>query len=108
MKPSTSFILNLTFIIPPPSSLINGFLFSLSLFLSPSRTQMNETYQKPGKWNELILYPSVTRHDLNHFVMSYIIKQLEHSSVYEVMVQAKNRYGWNEVSQASKQSFPRN
>lgn len=63
---------------------------------------MNETYQKPGKWNELILYPSVTRHDLNHFVMSYIIKQLEHNSVYEVMVQAKNRYGWNEVSEARK------
>lgn len=59
---------------------------------------MNETYQKPGKWNELILYPSVTRHDSRHFVMSYIIKQLEHNSVYEVMVQAKNRFGWNEVS----------
>lgn len=58
---------------------------------------MNETYQKPGKWNEQILYPSASRHDSRHFVMSYIIKQLEHNSVYEVMVQAKNRYGWNEV-----------
>lgn len=63
---------------------------------------MNETYQKPGKWNELILYPSVTRHDSRHFVMSYIIKQLEHNSVYEVMVQAKNRYGWNEVKFSSQ------
>lgn len=68
---------------------------------------MNETYQKPGKWNELILYPTVTRHDSQrHFVMSYIIKQLEHNSVYEVMVQAKNRFGWNEVR--AKQTFPRN
>jgi hypothetical protein len=59
---------------------------------------MNETYQKPGKWDELILYPSVSRYDSRHFVMSYIIKQLEQNSVYEVMVQARNRFGWNEVS----------
>jgi hypothetical protein len=58
---------------------------------------MNETYQKPGQWKEIILYPSATRHDSRYFVMSYIIKPLEHNSVYEVMVQAKNRYGWNEV-----------
>lgn len=63
---------------------------------------MNETYQKPGKWDELILYPSVSRYDSRHFVMSYIIKQLEHNSVYEVMVQARNRFGWNEVR---KQTF---
>ncbi|CRK89241.1 CLUMA_CG003000, isoform A [Clunio marinus] len=62
------------------------------------KLMMNETYQKPGKWDELILYPSVLRYDSRHFVMSYIIRQLEHNSVYEVMVQAKNRYGWNEVS----------
>lgn len=113
---SGSFILHLTFIIPLPS-LINGFLFSFDLLFpifvnlnlsSPSSSlQMNETYQKPGKWNELILYPSVTRHDLNHFVMSYIIKPLEANSVFEVLVQAKNRYGWNEVSE-SKKTFPRN
>lgn len=60
-------------------------------------TQINETYQRPGNWNELLLYPSVIRYDSRHFVMSYIIAKLEHNSVYEVMVQAKNRYGWNEV-----------
>lgn len=63
---------------------------------------MNETYQKPGKWDEQILYPSVSRHDSRHFVMSYIIKQLEHNSVYEVMVQARNRYGWSEVRAEAK------
>jgi hypothetical protein len=69
--------------------------------------QMNETYQKPGRWKELIFYTplSLSRHDSRHFVMSYIIKQLEHDSVYEVMVQARNRYGWNEVRQLS--SAPR-
>ncbi|CAG9807795.1 unnamed protein product [Chironomus riparius] len=62
------------------------------------KLMINETYQRPGNWNELVLYPSVSRYDSRHFVMSYIITKLEHNSVYEVMVQAKNRYGWNEVS----------
>jgi hypothetical protein len=61
---------------------------------------MNETYQHPGKWHDQILHPSVQRHDSRHFVMSYIIIALEHNSVYEVMVQAKNMYGWNEVRAA--------
>ena len=69
---------------------------------------MNETYQKPGKWNEQILYPSALRHDSRHFVMSYFIKQLEHNSVYEVMVQAKNRYGWNEVRKTSDLKLTQN
>lgn len=59
---------------------------------------MNETYQHPGKWHDQILHPSVQRYDSRTFIMSYIIIALEHNSVYEVMVQAKNMYGWNEVS----------
>lgn len=55
-------------------------------------SQMNETYQHPGKWHDQSLHPSVQRYDLRHFVMSYIIIALEHNSVYEVMVQAKNRF----------------
>ncbi|CAO1437052.1 unnamed protein product [Diamesa hyperborea] len=61
------------------------------------KLMINETYQHPGKWHDLILYPSVTRYDARHFVMSYIIKSLEHNSIYEVMVQARNSYGWNEL-----------
>lgn len=61
---------------------------------------MNETYQHPGKWHDQILHPSVQRYDSRHFVMSYIIIALEHNSVYEVMVQAKNLHGWNEVISA--------
>jgi hypothetical protein len=30
--------------------------------------------------------------------MSYNIRGLDHGSVFEAIVQAKNRYGWNEVS----------
>lgn len=58
---------------------------------------MNETYQHPGKWHDQILHPSMQRYDSKTFIMSYIIIALEHNSVYEVMVQAKNMYGWNEV-----------
>ena len=58
--------------------------------------QMNETYQAPGKWHDIILQPP---HDetFTH-VMSYNIRGLEPGSVFEAIVQAKNRYGWNEVS----------
>ncbi|XP_070494163.1 limbic system-associated membrane protein-like [Chironomus tepperi] len=62
------------------------------------KLMMNETYQHPGKWHDQILHPSVQRYDSRTFIMSYIIIALEHNSVYEVMVQAKNVYGWNEVS----------
>lgn len=60
--------------------------------------QMNETYQHPGKWHEFHIKPIPIRIDNTHFIMSYVIKNLEHNAVYEAIVQAKNRYGWNEVS----------
>ena len=58
--------------------------------------QMNETYQHPEKWHEFILQPP---HDetFTH-VMSHNIRGLDPGSVFEAIVQAKNRYGWNEVS----------
>jgi hypothetical protein len=72
----------------------------ITLYLFFIYLQINETYQKPSKWDELIPSPSrVSRYDARHFVMSYIIKYLEHNSVYEVMVQARNQFGWNEVNQ---------
>lgn len=58
---------------------------------------MNESYQHPGKWQDIILIPTVTRTSGNHFLMSHVLRGLEHDSVYEAIVQAKNRYGWNEV-----------
>ncbi|XP_066907483.1 lachesin isoform X2 [Halyomorpha halys] len=57
---------------------------------------MNDTHQRHGKWHELIVHPP---HGDNLFhLMYYNIRGLEASSVYEAIAQAKNRYGWNEVS----------
>ncbi|XP_055312013.1 limbic system-associated membrane protein [Sitodiplosis mosellana] len=62
------------------------------------RLMMNETYQHPGKWHDILLIPTLTRSNGNHYVMSHVIRGLEGNSVYEAIVQAKNRYGWNEIS----------
>lgn len=58
---------------------------------------MNETYQHPGSWEDTILVPTLTRSDPTHFIMSHVIKGLSPNSVYEVMIQARNAHGWNEV-----------
>lgn len=58
---------------------------------------MNETYQHPGKWHEFHIKPIAIRSDSTHYLMSYVIKNLEHNAVYEAIVQARNKYGWNEV-----------
>lgn len=63
-----------------------------------TKIQMNETYQHPGKWHDILLIPTLTRSSGNHYVMSHVIRGLEGNSVYEAIVQAKNRYGWNEVN----------
>lgn len=62
--------------------------------------QMNETFQQPGRWHDVILTPAprASSEPLSH-VMSFTLKALLPGSVYEAIVQAKNRYGWNEVSQ---------
>lgn len=59
--------------------------------------QMNETYQHPGKWQDILLIPTLIRSSGNHYIMSHVIRGLDQNSVYEAIVQAKNRYGWNEV-----------
>uniref|UniRef100_B3P8I2 GG11171 n=1 Tax=Drosophila erecta TaxID=7220 RepID=B3P8I2_DROER len=63
------------------------------------RVQMNETYQQPGRWHDFILTPEhrPASEPLTH-IMSYTIKNLHPGGYYEAIVQAKNRYGWNEVS----------
>lgn len=58
---------------------------------------MNETYQHPGKWHEYHIKPIPIRTDGTHYLMSYVVRNLEHNAVYEAIVQAKNKYGWNEV-----------
>ncbi|XP_058835816.1 limbic system-associated membrane protein-like [Topomyia yanbarensis] len=62
------------------------------------KLMMNETYQHPGNWEDTILVPTLTRSDPTHFIMSHVIKGLSPNSVYEVMIQARNMHGWNEIS----------
>ena len=57
---------------------------------------MNESYQHPGKWHDVILQPPSSE-TFSH-IMSYNIRGLDYGTVFEAIVQAKNRYGWNEVS----------
>ncbi|XP_017052573.1 neurotrimin [Drosophila ficusphila] len=63
------------------------------------RVLMNESYQQPGRWHDFILTPEhrPASEPLTH-IMSYTIKNLHPGAYYEAIVQAKNRYGWNEVS----------
>lgn len=64
---------------------------------------MNDTYQQPGRWHDFILTPEhrPASEPLTH-IMSYTIKNLVPGAYYEAIVQAKNRYGWNEVSTRSQ------
>lgn len=63
------------------------------------RVMMNDTFQQPGRWHDFILTPEhrPASEPLTH-IMSYTIKNLYPGAYYEAIVQAKNRYGWNEVS----------
>lgn len=67
---------------------------------------MNDSYQHPGKWQDVTLVPTMGRSEANHFVMSHIVRGLERNSVYEAIIHAKNRYGWNEVSPLAHTLLP--
>lgn len=74
----------------------------LATFMVPASfavcLQINDSYSHPGKWQDVTLVPTMTRSEANQFVMSHIVRGLERNSVYEAIIHAKNRYGWNEVS----------
>lgn len=83
-------------------NIISSKSFPLSLLFFTFHTrlhQMNETFQQPGRWHDVILTPAQRQptEPLSH-VMSFTLRGLQAGSVYEAIVQAKNRYGWNEVS----------
>lgn len=63
---------------------------------------MNETYQQPGRWHDIILAETANNRlnndDASERIMSHHLHGLEASSIYEAIVQGKNRYGWSEVS----------
>lgn len=60
---------------------------------------MNESFQQPGRWHDVSLPGSSlgAGGSLTHRV-THELRGLRPSAIYEVIVQAKNRYGWNEVS----------
>lgn len=74
--------------------------------------QVNESFQQPGRWHDVTLpgvagvqgAPGVAgapgvpgaQGGLTHRV-THELRGLRPSAIYEVIVQAKNRYGWNEV-----------
>lgn len=58
---------------------------------------MNETFQQPGRWHDIVLTP-ITRSPPPTHVMAFTLRDLQSASTYEAIIQAKNRFGWNEVS----------
>ncbi|XP_044743694.1 lachesin-like isoform X2 [Chrysoperla carnea] len=61
------------------------------------KININDTHQTPGNWHDVMLPPGGSIDGSTH-TMSYTIRGLQPAAVFEAVVQAKNRYGWNEVS----------
>ncbi|XP_059482890.1 lachesin isoform X2 [Neocloeon triangulifer] len=72
------------------------------------RVHMNETHPMAGKWHDVILAPNPKTAAIGHVGegnlhrASYVIRPLQPGGAYEAVVQAKNKYGWNEVSDLYK------
>lgn len=64
----------------------------------------NDTLQQPddptNPWHDIILGPPVYREQVHEHPMSHVIRGLEPSSLYEVLIQGKNKFGWNAYSEA--------
>ncbi|XP_047040058.1 igLON family member 5-like [Helicoverpa zea] len=58
---------------------------------------INESFQQPGRWHDVVIPAPAPAGSLTHRV-THELRGLEPGAVYESIVQAKNRYGWNEVS----------
>lgn len=58
---------------------------------------INDSYQRPDIWHEVKVKPS--KIESISKVMSHNICGLEPSSVFQALVQVRNRYGWSEVSE---------
>ncbi|XP_041984125.1 igLON family member 5 isoform X1 [Aricia agestis] len=58
---------------------------------------INESFQQPGRWHDVVIPAPEAAGSLTHRV-AHELRGLEPGAVYEAIVQAKNRYGWNEVS----------
>ncbi|XP_048479845.1 lachesin isoform X2 [Plutella xylostella] len=58
---------------------------------------INESFQQPGRWHDVVIPAPPPSPSLTHRV-THELRGLQPGAVYEAIVQAKNRYGWNEVS----------
>ncbi|RVE46400.1 hypothetical protein evm_008934 [Chilo suppressalis] len=58
---------------------------------------INESFQQPGRWHDVVIPAPSPAGSLTHRV-THLLTNLQAAAVYEAIVQAKNRYGWNEVS----------
>ncbi|KOB69778.1 Uncharacterized protein OBRU01_03459, partial [Operophtera brumata] len=56
---------------------------------------INESFQQPGRWHDVVLAAPAATPALAHRV-AHELHGLQPGAVYEAIVQAKNRYGWNE------------
>ncbi|XP_059480564.1 limbic system-associated membrane protein-like isoform X2 [Neocloeon triangulifer] len=72
------------------------------------RVQMNDSLPVQGKWHDVILAPNPITASIGHVGKggrhqgAYVIRPLQPGCAYEAVVQAKNKYGWNDVSEIHK------
>ncbi|CAB3368811.1 Hypothetical predicted protein [Cloeon dipterum] len=72
------------------------------------RVQMNDSLSIPGKWHDVILAPNPMTATVGFLgkagrhKASYVIRPLQPGGAYEAVVQARNRFGWGEVSDLYK------
>ncbi|KAG8325284.1 hypothetical protein J6590_071538 [Homalodisca vitripennis] len=61
------------------------------------RILINDSHQQLGTWKEVSFKPAWRISSSQHF-LSYNIRGLQSAAVFQVHVQASNRYGWGELS----------
>ncbi|XP_026325473.1 igLON family member 5-like [Hyposmocoma kahamanoa] len=91
---------------PPLSRRANAYTLAFAVDSYPPLDELrllyrqlaiNETFQQPGRWHDVVIPAPAPAGSLTHRV-THELRGLEAGAVYEAIVQAKNRYGWNEVS----------
>ncbi|CAH2083573.1 unnamed protein product [Euphydryas editha] len=91
---------------PPIARSRNSYTLSFSVDSYPPLDELrllyrqlaiNESFQQPGRWHDVVIPAPEPAGSLTHRV-THELKGLETGAMYEAIVQAKNRYGWNEVS----------
>ncbi|XP_037080209.1 contactin-3-like [Pollicipes pollicipes] len=63
------------------------------------KTKLNSTSHSPGRWKE-VLVPTTGREPVDdiHFQQQVTLTKLTAATAYDLHIQAKNKHGWNRVS----------